>query len=76
VHLAEQATGGRTFIDAPIGGVLRGRVKFTRDTSRPLVYSPFGLGALDVSLARFVHAEALSQGLGIAVGDFLPSPTT
>jgi 2,3-diaminopropionate biosynthesis protein SbnB len=76
LHLAEQATGDRAFIDAPIGAVLRGRVKFTRDTGRPLVYSPFGLGALDVSMARFVHAEATRQGMGTAVVDFLPGTTT
>jgi ornithine cyclodeaminase len=72
LHLAEQRTGGRAFIDAPIGGVLRGRVEFHRDTAKPLVYSPFGLGALDMALARFVHAEAGERALGTTVKDFLP----
>lgn len=76
LHLAEQRTGGRAFVDAPIGGVLRGRVRFHRDPARPLVYSPFGLGALDVALARLVRDEATGRGLGTTVEGFLPRPTT
>ncbi|GAA3849332.1 2,3-diaminopropionate biosynthesis protein SbnB [Saccharothrix violaceirubra] len=76
LHLAEQHTGGRDFVDGPIGGVLRGRVAFTRDTTRPLVYSPFGLGALDMAVAEFVNAEAAARGLGTTVAGFLPGTTS
>ena len=71
-HLAEQATGNRGFIDASIGGLLRGSAEFRRDPAKVLVFSPFGLGALDIALARFVQAEALRAGCGVTVDDFLP----
>ncbi|MFE2286482.1 2,3-diaminopropionate biosynthesis protein SbnB [Streptomyces sp. NPDC059443] len=72
IHLAEQATGNRDFVDAEIGRILRDPSSFRRDPSRTLVYSPFGLGALDIALASRVHAEAAAKGLGVEVEGFLP----
>ncbi|WP_406369786.1 2,3-diaminopropionate biosynthesis protein SbnB [Streptomyces sp. NBC_00647] len=74
VHLAELATGGRDFIDASIGALLRGTARLDPRPGRPLVYSPFGLGVLDLALARFVRDRARAGGLGTDVTDFLPAP--
>jgi ornithine cyclodeaminase len=35
-----------------------------------VIYSPFGLGSLDVALARFVLERARDRGLVIEVDDF------
>ncbi|MFF1478058.1 2,3-diaminopropionate biosynthesis protein SbnB [Streptomyces sp. NPDC058301] len=74
LHLAEQATGGRDFIDTPIGALLRGTSGFRRDPERTVVFSPFGLGALDMALARWVRDEARRLGRGIGIDAFLPEP--
>ncbi|MFG2372680.1 2,3-diaminopropionate biosynthesis protein SbnB [Streptomyces sp. NPDC048504] len=59
-HLAEQATGGREFIDGTLDDVLTGRVSVPTD--RTVVFSPFGLGVLDLAVGRFVHDEVVRQG--------------
>ncbi|PBC65388.1 2,3-diaminopropionate biosynthesis protein SbnB [Streptomyces sp. Tue6028] len=74
VHLAELASGGRDFIDASIGALLRGTATLDPRPGRRLVYSPFGLGVLDLALARFVRDRARAGGLGTDVTDFLPPP--
>ena len=71
LHLAEQQAGDRSFIDASIGQILRGTADFRRDPARRLVFSPFGLGALDIALAEFVRATAAERGLGVQIDDFL-----
>ncbi|MFF0744459.1 2,3-diaminopropionate biosynthesis protein SbnB [Streptomyces sp. NPDC004111] len=73
LHLAEQATGGREFIDASIGALLAGTAGFVRDPERIAVFSPFGLGALDIALTRWVYDECERQGLGTRVEGFLPA---
>ena len=72
LHLAEGESGGRDFIDASIGQLLLGAARLPDRTDRPVVYSPFGLGVLDLALARYVRDEAARLGLGTTVEDFLP----
>jgi 2,3-diaminopropionate biosynthesis protein SbnB len=52
-HLAEQLTGNRDFIDGTLGDVIAGRVKVP--AGRPLLFSPYGLGVLDLALAKYVY---------------------
>lgn len=73
-HLAEQLTGNRDFIDASIGELLNGDREFVRVPGRTTVFSPFGLGVLDMALAAAVHDEAAAKGLGVRVDGFLPPP--
>lgn len=73
LHLAEQRTGNRDFVAAQIGALLRGTARIHREPGRPVVYSPFGLGVLDIALAEFVRTEAEAKGLGVRVDDFLAS---
>ena len=73
LHLAEQRTGNREFVTAPIGALLRGTEFLDRDPARPVVYSPFGLGVLDIALAEYVRERAEQSGRGIRVDDFLAS---
>jgi ornithine cyclodeaminase/alanine dehydrogenase-like protein (mu-crystallin family) len=62
-HLAASgrtATGGREFIDGTLDDVLTGRVSVPTD--RTVVFSPFGLGVLDLAVGRFVHDEVARRG--------------
>jgi 2,3-diaminopropionate biosynthesis protein SbnB len=72
LHLAEQLTGGRRFIDASLGRLLRPGERLHRDPGKAVVFSPFGLGVLDVAVARLVWDEAVRRGLGVRVDDLLP----
>ncbi|MEB8339183.1 2,3-diaminopropionate biosynthesis protein SbnB [Streptomyces endophyticus] len=59
-HLAEQLTGARDFIDGTLDDVLTGRVAVPDD--RTVVFSPFGLGVLDLAVGRHVHDELARRG--------------
>lgn len=74
LHLAEGETGDRAFIESSIGRLLLGSDRLRARDGRPVVYSPFGLGVLDLALAQYVRDEAVRRGLGISVDDFLPGP--
>lgn len=67
-HLAEQAYGHRDFVDGTLAQVLRGEVKPA--TGRPRVFSPFGLGVLDLAVGLSVYRAAVERGLAVAVPDF------
>lgn len=73
LHLAEQLTGNRDFIDAPIGRLIREASPFRRTPGKTVVFSPFGLGVLDLTLARLVVDRAAEHGVGRVIDDFLPS---
>ncbi|MCS0639780.1 2,3-diaminopropionate biosynthesis protein SbnB [Streptomyces sp. LP05-1] len=60
VHLAEQRTGGREFIDGTLYDVLTGATAAPAD--RTVVFSPFGLGVLDLTVGGYVHARARETG--------------
>ncbi|MFE9426945.1 2,3-diaminopropionate biosynthesis protein SbnB [Kitasatospora sp. NPDC006697] len=70
LHLAEQQVGHREFISDSIGAILTSGRRH-RDPERLTVFSPFGLGVLDLAVADLVHRRAREQGLGTDVPDFL-----
>jgi 2,3-diaminopropionate biosynthesis protein SbnB len=72
LHLAEQEVGHRDFIDATIGDILSAGRGFHRDDDRLTVFSPFGLGMLDLALADLVRRAATRDDLGTNLPDFLP----
>ncbi|OPF84607.1 2,3-diaminopropionate biosynthesis protein SbnB [Streptomyces antioxidans] len=67
-HLAEQLTGNRDFIAGTLYDVLEGRVELPDD--RPLVFSPFGLGVLDIALGRYIHDQLRAEGALSVVDGF------
>lgn len=71
VHLAEQLTGNRDFIRCTLADVLMGAAVPKKDGSIT-VFSPFGLGILDLAVARLVCDVAAAQGRGTIVKSFLP----
>jgi 2,3-diaminopropionate biosynthesis protein SbnB len=67
-HLAEIQSGARDFVSGALTQVIDGTVRLT--DSKPVIYSPFGMGILDVALASFVYAKAMAQGETLQVPDF------
>lgn len=72
VHLAEGASGGRDFIRCTLAELLAGRARPKRDVRQPTVFSPFGLGVLDLAVGQFVVVRARAAGLGTEIRSFLP----
>ncbi len=59
-HLAEQLTGNRDFLTGTLHDVTTGRAALPQD--RPVVFSPFGLGVLDLAVGKHVYDEAARTG--------------
>ncbi|MQY20205.1 2,3-diaminopropionate biosynthesis protein SbnB [Nocardia macrotermitis] len=74
LHLAEQATGGRDFITAEIGALFEDGAEVPSGGRK--IFSPFGLGVLDIAVARFVADRAREHRVGVTVDAFLPAATT
>ncbi|WP_018685274.1 2,3-diaminopropionate biosynthesis protein SbnB [Actinokineospora enzanensis] len=72
-HLAERLSGNREFIQGTIGGVVRGEVD--PDPGRATVFSPFGLGVLDIAVGSFVLEQARASGEAIVIEDFIGEVT-
>lgn len=67
-HLAEQLTGSRDFITGTLGGVLRGDTVLSAD--RPTIFSPFGLGILDIAVGCHVLQRARERGTAVEIPGF------
>jgi N-[(2S)-2-amino-2-carboxyethyl]-L-glutamate dehydrogenase len=67
-HLAEQLTGNRDFLLGTLDDVMAGRV--TVPAGRPVVFSPFGLGVLDLAVGKYVYDEISRSGGLHVVEDF------
>lgn len=72
VHLAEQQSGGRAFIHRTLADMLSGRNAPVPDEDRLSVFSPFGLGVLDLAAGRLAFDLAIQEGAGQRIEGFLP----
>jgi ornithine cyclodeaminase len=70
VHLAEQQVGHRNFVRGTLADVVLGKQPPRRDERTVAVFSPFGLGVLDLAVARLVMADARQQGKGTRIDGF------
>ena len=68
LHLTEMAIGNRDFVSGTLVDVLE--KKFNLDYERPRIFSPFGLGVLDLAVGNFVLEAAKSSGAAIGLPDF------
>jgi len=68
-HLAEQLTGGRGFVTGTLADVMLGRCEL--QPHKPVVFSPFGLGVLDIAIGAIVLNRAKYDARTVAVADFL-----
>lgn len=73
VHLAEQQVGHRNFIRCTLADILQGLAPGRKDAHSLTVFSPFGLGILDIAVSQLTYELALKQGLGIVIDSFLPA---
>ena len=67
-HLVEQRTGNRDFLHGTLADVMTGRAPVPPD--RTVVFSPFGLGVLDLAVGKFVYDEVVRSGDLHVVEDF------
>jgi ornithine cyclodeaminase len=73
LHLTEMVMGNRDFVSGSLVDVLE--KKFKIDHGRPRIFSPFGLGVLDLAVGNFVFEAAKSSGAAIALPDFFSNST-
>lgn len=67
-HLAEQLTGNRDFMNGTLAGLIRDEV--TLDPGKASIFSPFGLGVLDLALSKFIVDTALAESRAVAIDSF------
>lgn len=68
LHLTEKATGNREFVSGNLVDVLEKKVKL--DPQRPRIFSPFGLGVLDLAVGNLVLETAIAANSAVAFPDF------
>jgi 2,3-diaminopropionate biosynthesis protein SbnB len=76
LHLTERLAGGRDFIRCSLGEILLGNQPARLDGGRVALFSPFGLGILDLAVARLARRWAMERGVGVEVDDFFPAHWT
>jgi ornithine cyclodeaminase len=67
-HLVEQLTGNRDFLLGTLDDVMAGRVSVPAD--RPVIFSPFGLGVLDLAVGKYVYDKVTASGDLQVIDDF------
>ena len=71
VHLTEQLVGNRDFIRCSLGDILTGAAAPRKDDESIAAFSPFGLGILDLAVAKLVRNLAAHRRLGTVIESFL-----
>jgi N-[(2S)-2-amino-2-carboxyethyl]-L-glutamate dehydrogenase len=67
-HLVEQLTGSRDFLAGTLEDVMAGRVRLSAE--KPVIFSPFGLGVLDLAVGKYVYDKLASCGDLHIIDDF------
>ncbi|MDT9002103.1 2,3-diaminopropionate biosynthesis protein SbnB [Paucibacter sp. APW11] len=67
-HLAEQLSGHRAFVTGTLAQLMLGEIEL--DRGKPVIFSPFGMGMLDLALGKQLFEAALAQGQAIAIPEF------
>ena len=68
LHLTEQEVGNRDFVTGTIDQLVQG--KLALDSQKPTIYSPFGMGILDLAVASYVYQQAIFEQADVTVSDF------
>ena len=68
MHLAEELSGSRSFATATLAQVMEGQRLIAHD--RAIVFSPFGLGLLDLAVGKWVYDAATRAGAGHRIDRF------
>ena len=67
-HLLEQLNGNRDFVTGTLAEFICSEKQL--DPDRPTVFSPFGLGILDLAVAQSLYEHVQASGGGLRVPDF------
>ncbi|MFF8725863.1 2,3-diaminopropionate biosynthesis protein SbnB [Streptomyces sp. NPDC015171] len=67
-HLVEQRTGNRDFLNGTLNDVMLGRAAPPHD--QPVIFSPFGLGVLDLAVGKYVYDQVARAGELRLIDDF------
>src|SRR6059036_148306 len=67
-HLTEQKTGNRNFVTGTLADIMTGRTSVNRN--RPVIFSPFGMGILDLAVGKWVYEQAVASGQELRLSDF------
>jgi N-[(2S)-2-amino-2-carboxyethyl]-L-glutamate dehydrogenase len=68
LHLTEQEVGNRDFVTGTIDWLVQGKLTF--DSQKPTIYSPFGMGILDLAVALYVYQQSILETKNITVPNF------
>lgn len=72
IHLASEQTGHTDFVHSSLGDILLGKASLPERDDRRVIFSPFGLGVLDLAVADLVMKTLAKEGGGTLVKSFLP----
>jgi len=72
VHLAEQLVGNRDFIRSSLAAILTMKARPRSHDGRTVIFSPFGLGVLDMAVSNLAYRVASEQSAGQEIDSFLP----
>jgi N-[(2S)-2-amino-2-carboxyethyl]-L-glutamate dehydrogenase len=70
VHLAAQQVGHRDFIRGSLAEVFMGTATARDSAGGVAVFSPFGLGILDLAVSKLTYDLALDENLGTVISSF------
>jgi ornithine cyclodeaminase len=76
IHLAEQLAGNRDFIRCTLADILNRTSPARINDTAITVFSPFGLGVLDLAVGKHVYDLACESGVGTVMESFLPDSWT
>jgi len=72
IHLASELAGNTDFVHGSLGEILLGMVEPPPHDGRIVIFSPFGLGTLDLAVADLVQRVAGGRGEGVRIPSFFP----
>lgn len=72
VHLAEDQHGSRDFLCCTLSEVMKGKSIAREHPDDVVIFSPFGLGVLDMAVGKLVAKLAKERGVGTITRRFLP----
>lgn len=71
IYLASQKAGHTQFINNSIGAIAKKGLSSLNKINKPIIFSPFGLGILDIKLAQYVYEKSLDKKIGRKFLNFL-----
>ena len=67
-HLAEKKAGNRDFVTGTLADIITGRRSV--NGGGPVIFSPFGMGILDLAVGKWVYDQAVASGRNLSLPDF------